>query len=253
MDNKSKTLIKGLRLLEYVAAQYNPASTAEIAKEIGLSRTTTYRLLSTLVSMGYIKRDQDGKYSLDIGINKLIKKRFNQLGLIEIANPVLQELRNETGETAVLAQLMGNEIMDIAKIESPRSVRIHAKIGTLIPAHCTATGKAILAFMPESDIKSLYPEKGLKACTENTIPDFPTLRKMLEIVREQGYAMEENEYEIGMKCIAAPVFCEENKVVAAIGIAGLTFRVNQEKTPKIVEIVLEKARRISENLESTSV
>ena len=253
MDNNSKTLIKGLTLLEYVASRKQHASTSEISKEIGLSRTTTYRLLSTLESEGYIQKDADGKYCLGLSVVKLQKRRSDKFGLIEAAKQPLQELSDQTGETAALAQLIGNEIMDIAKIESSHSVRIHARIGSLIPAHCTATGKAMLAFLSEKEIDLLYTSKNLSTCTENTISDIDTLKIELAEIRKQGYAIEENEYEIGMKCVAAPVFDENEEVVGAIGIAGLTFRVDDQKTPEIIKIVLEKAKLVTSNLRLSSL
>jgi IclR family KDG regulon transcriptional repressor len=253
VDNNSKTLIKGLKLLEFVASRKQPASTTEISKEIGLSRTTTYRLLSTLESEGYLQRDPGGRFSLGLAVAKLQEKRRDRLGLVETARLPLQALCDETGETAVLAQLMGNEIMDIAKIESPRSVRIHARIGSLIPAHCTATGKAILAYLPENKIQALYSAAALSTCTENSVRDLDTLIKNLAVIRGQGYAVEENEYEIGMKCIAAPIFSEDNEVIAAIGIAGLTFRIDERNTSEIVKAVVEQALTVSTSLKMSSL
>ena len=218
-----------------------------LAKRLGVAKSTAHRLASTLVAENLLEQDRaSGKYRLGLALFRLgtlVRRRMN---VSEVARPHLFSLREKTNETVHLAILDGTEIMYVYFLESTQAVRMRSDLGLRKPAHCTAEGQAILAFRP-SDVAAVV-RKGLAPRTPRTLTDPDELTKALEVVRQKGCAVEDEESEIGMRCIAAPIQNDAGEVVAAIGVGGPVSRLSKKALTAFMPHVIATAEAISARL-----
>jgi DNA-binding IclR family transcriptional regulator len=224
-----------------------------LSSNIGLPKGTTHRLLSSLSYFGYVRQDPKTRnYFLGLKLVELGQILLSQLDLRKEAEPFLRDLAERTKETIHLVILDRNEIVYIDKVETdqnPSGLKMASRIGLRNPAHSSAVGKMILANSSEDELQIFFKEKSLVRRTDNTITDPVQLREHLKTVRKQGYAVDDEENEKGIRCVAASIYNEIGKTVAAISITGPAFRV----TKKIIQETLKKevvetALKISERL-----
>ncbi|MEZ4671283.1 MAG: IclR family transcriptional regulator [Anaerolineae bacterium] len=253
--NYSGTVIKALDILDYLAEHRHPMSTQEIAKGCGMSRPTTYRLLTTLMSRGFIKDDGNYQYSLGLKFLSLSRLVLDELDLVEVARPFLHELCTISNETANLSILDNGELLYIGKEESlnhsgmPALVQLRSTVGTRLKPHSTAMGKAMMAYLPLEERETLLESSlPLKAYTVNTITDLDALRRELEQVRQHGYALDDREVDDGTRCIAAPIFDNTRQVVAAMSVAGPAYRVTRDTLNQLSREVVRIAHNLSHQL-----
>src|SRR5262249_5140511 len=190
-----------------------------LAKRLGVAKSTAHRLATTLVSEGLLEQDRaSGKYRLGLALFRLgtlVRRRMN---VSEVARPHLFSLRQPTNATGHLATLDGTDLMYVYFPESTQAVRMRSDLGLRKPAHCTAEGQAILAFRPPEVVRAVT-DKGLRARTPQTITDPDRFMKALDAVRQRGCAVDDEESEIGVRCIAAPIRNDAGEVVAAVRVA----------------------------------
>ncbi|HEY1543159.1 MAG TPA: IclR family transcriptional regulator [Xanthobacteraceae bacterium] len=219
-----------------------------LAKRLGVAKSTAHRLAATLVSENLLEQDRaTGKYRLGIALFRLgtlVRRRMN---VSEVARPFLFSLRQKTNETVHLAILDGTEIMYVYFLESTQAIRMRSDLGLRKPAHCTAEGQAILAFRPPDVVQAVI-SRGLHPRTAQTITDPDKLTKALDAVRQKGCAVEDEESEIGVRCIAAPVRNDAAEVVAAVGVAGPVSRLSKKALAAFIPHVIETAEAISASL-----
>ena len=243
-----QSVIRTFQILEYIAHS-GEAGITELSSELGQSKSATYRFLSTLRALGYVKQNsRNDKYKLTLKLLEISSKAAEQNDVIEAARPVIEELAADTGETIYLAVLERDAVVYVDKIDSAHLLRMFSHIGRSAPAHCTALGKALLAWMPDEHIDSLYGHGGLVAYTPNTIVDLAALKKALASVRRTGVAFDNEEYEKGLKCIATPVRDSSGEVVAAVSLAAASIRMPNTMMKQMAERLLEASRRISQLL-----
>ena len=235
----TQTVLKALDVLECLAASRAPLSAQDVAQRTGLSRTTAYRLLTTMTARGYVVADPDARFRLGIGLLRLGSVVLDRLELPEIAQPEMRELTCEVGETTFLGVIEGGEVLYLARVESPQPVRLYSVVGTRNPLHCTALGKAMLAFLPAPEREALVRARPLEARTPRTLTDPEVLLHHLEEVRRQGYAVDDVENEEGVRCVAAPIFGHDGRPVAAISVSAPAYRL----PPENVEALSRKVRR----------
>lgn len=244
----AQTLRRGLGVLEAVAGHPDGVALSELARELGASRSTVHRFLSTLADMGYVEQDPlGGRYRVGVRVLRLASGLFRGLPLRAAAHTELADLVLATGETAQVCVLDGLEVVYLDEIDSPHPLRMNTYVGMRLPAHSTAVGKAILAFLPDGERQSLVGW-GLRARTSRTITDSGELLADLTLVRELGYAVDNEEDMDGVRCIAAPVFDIRHAVVAAIGIGAPSHRLDLADVPRAAQRVVDAARRISTRL-----
>jgi DNA-binding IclR family transcriptional regulator len=219
-----------------------------LAKRLGVAKSTAHRLAATLVSEGLLEQDGvTGKYRLGIALFRLgtlVRRRMN---VSEEARPHLFSLRQTTNETVHLAILDGTDIMYVYFLESTQAIRMRSDVGVRKPAYCTAEGQAILAFQPAEVVERVVRD-GLSPRTPQTITDPLALKKVLDAVRLRGCAIEDEESELGMRCIAAPLRNDAGEVVAAIGLAGPVSRLSKKALATFIPYVIETAAAISARL-----
>lgn len=253
MENKTvkkgrlKTLDKALFLLEFLSISKKEISISEINKTLHLGLSTIHRILATFKARGYIIQNQKTmKYRLGIKLFELGYEVQNTNYLIETVKPYLKQLSQTTGETANLAILEGKEVVYIAKIESPEVLTTNIKVGTRLPANCTALGKALLAFISQKEFDNLYEDnKVLPSLTSNSIISLKELKKCLIKVKERGYAIDKEEYRIGVNCVSVPIKDKKGNVISAISLTGPASRFTLEKIEKCLSNLIRIPKEIS--------
>jgi len=251
--NLVQTIERTSLILDILGQSPQGISIRDLSEKIKLPKGTTHRLISSLAYFGYARQDSKTRnYFLGLKLVELGNLLLSQLDLRKEAEPLLRDLAERTKETVHMVFLDRDEIVYIDKVEldhNPGGLRMASRVGLRNPAHSCAVGKVLLSYLPEEELNRIIKEKGLVKRTENTMTDPSQLKEHLKSVRSQGYAIDDEENERGIRCIAAPIYNEAGKAVAAISISGPAFRV----TKKIVQETLKKevmetANKISERL-----
>jgi DNA-binding IclR family transcriptional regulator len=222
---------------------------SELAIQLGLDRSTTYRLLLSLEKCGLVEKDKKtGEYSLGLGVFEIGNTYLRQMDFIQASKPVMAELAAKVQETVHLAVLSGMEIVYVDKVDSPRALGVMSKIGQRGPLHSTALGKVLLAFQPEAESSRMIKQIKLKPFTANTISSRTKLMDELKKVRRQGYAFDFTESEQGVECIAAPIRNHLGDTVAALSISGPERKINTPREKEFVSSVVKAAALVSSKL-----
>jgi len=242
-----KALVKALRILECLGEDEAPSATlTQLSRRLHLHVSTVHRLMVNLVRQGFVETDPvTGGYRLSFRILRMGLKVLDRLDFRQVAQPLLRELNQKTQETIHLAILQGHHAISIDKIGSPQPVALDAKLGSVMPLYCTGVGKTLLAFQPEAVQGELLHALSLERHTPHTITSQAQLRKQLARVKEQGYAVDNEEAVPGLRCVAAPILDHEGRVVAAFSVAGPASRVTLERVPELARLVSETSREIS--------
>ncbi|MDC3415872.1 IclR family transcriptional regulator [Aquibacillus salsiterrae] len=249
MGESVQSVNRALTILEILRKQPNGLGVTEISNQLGIAKSTSHRLLSSLMQHGFVQKDtSSGNYRLGLALLHLGSEVSKSFDVRRVALPFLNQLVTETGETAHLAIYDQGEIVYIDKLESPASLRMYSQIGGRAPAHCTGLGKAILSFQVEKEIDWLIENKGLKQFTPTTLTSKEALMKALTEVKRAGVAFDEEEHEKGIRCAAAPIFNHNNEVVAGISVAGPTTRISKAELTKLANQVKDVARQISRQM-----
>ncbi len=231
-----------------ILANNNGFTLQEISQKTSIPKTTVFRILYTLKQEGVIEKKND-KYSIGFRVIKLGMVALSRMELRNIAIPFLYELSIKLGETSHLAVLSDRKSLIVEVCDSPHPVKISSRPGTLVSLNCSATGKVLLAFsIGAENIDEYFEDMKLEKRTENTITSISELKKEIQKILNQGYAVDNEEYYENVRCIAAPVQNAFNKTVAAIGITATTFRFKPEMTESASREVISIAREISKKL-----
>ncbi|MCY1390588.1 Transcriptional repressor IclR [compost metagenome] len=255
MAGEVQSLLRGLALCEALADyDGNGVGLTILAKKVGLTPSTTHRLLATLVDEGYVTRSQENNnYVLGhriIGVAASVRRRTAHIRVL--AHKHLESIAQETGETVNLVVLEENRSVYIDQADGAGAFRVSLRIGSTFPAHTSASAKAILAFQASDDqVASLFLDKDLRKLTKNTIIDLATFKAQLLQVKELGYAVEEEEVETGVSCVAAPVLLNGKTAVAALSVPGPTGRILMPSAERLGRIVSQHARSLSVELDAT--
>jgi DNA-binding IclR family transcriptional regulator len=222
---------------------------SDVSRALDLKKATTHRLLASLLRRGLVAQDPvTRRYRLGIKLWELGVLATSQVDWVDRVKPYLRELAEATGETTHLAILNDGQVLYVDKVESSRSLRMPSQVGRRLPVHCTGVGKALVAFLPPDVFAATVSTVGLPAFTPNTITELRALQAELARVRERGYAVDHEEIEEGLVCIAAPIRDHTRHVVAAVSAAGPASRLRPETIPGHAQVVVETASRISEAL-----
>lgn len=243
-----KPVFKALQVLVVLGDEPTPLTLTEICHRVRLPKTTVFRYLQTLATTGFVRHDREQDvYHLGPRLFELGRRAGRQLRIRDVAMPVMVELRDRFNETVNLGILEGMDVVYVEMVESRHALRMQATLGGRDPAYSTSLGKAILAFLPETERRQHLPAR-LTARTVQTIKTKAALAHALEEVRATGYAVDEQENEAGARCIGAPVFEYPGRVAAAISIAAPTTRLRHEMIPEVAAVVMESAALISRRL-----
>jgi IclR family KDG regulon transcriptional repressor len=252
-SNLVQTIERASSILDILGQSAHGISIRELSDKIGLPKGTTHRLLSSLSYFGYVRQDSKTRnYLLGLKLVELGQLLLGQLDLRKEAEPFLRDLAERTVETVHLVFLDRNEIVYIDKVETdqnPSGLKMASRVGLRNPAHSSAVGKVLLSHLSEEELKSFINEKGLPKRTDNTIVDPAQLKEHLKSVRAQGYAVDDEENEKGIRCVAAPIYNEVGRPVAAMSISGPAFRITKKLIQEsLKKEVMETALKISQRL-----
>jgi DNA-binding IclR family transcriptional regulator len=239
------SVANSLRLIKAFSEDQYEIGISELAKRLGLAKSTVHRLASTLLDQGMLEQNAgDGKYRLGLALFELGTLVRRQMDFTAEARPFLRTLMEKTGETVHLAILDHDSVLYIITHESKQALRMGSKVGTRVPVHSTAVGKTLLAFQPEEALTRIIA-LGLPASAPNTLVDEKALRRELALVRVKNYAVDDEESEVGLRSIAAPIRSYSGNVVAAISIAGPVHRMTRKMLLGWVRELVEAADAVS--------
>ncbi len=239
---------KVLRILEALDASPTGLQLREIAQQTNVNKSTAYRFVAHLETEGYLFRDDAGAYVVGPKLARLGAGIAYHATLRKISRPVVVALSSETKETVNLGVLDGYDVLYLEVIESPHSFRMASQPGMHRPLNCTALGKALLAFLSTEQREEILPMLTFERATPRTIPSLGRLRKELTRVVQQGYAMDDQETDLGARCVAAPILDESGTVAAAISVSGPITRISRDRIQAYALATKKAARTISAQL-----
>lgn len=251
VDYTVQSVSHALDILESFTKADDELGVTDLSRQLGLHKNNVFRLLATLEHRGYIEQNRDTEsYRLGAKTLQLGSIFLEQRECRRQARPVLENLMAATGETAVVAVLRTNKVIYMDSVETDRTVRVVSRVGAMLPAHCTAAGKTLLANLTSAYVERLYPETELAAAGPRTLRDRDALMDELKRVRERGYAVESEECDLEVKSIAAPVRDFSREVVASLGIIAPANRLTNEHIERegITAKILEAASVLSVKL-----
>ncbi len=238
------SITRAVKILELFDHDVPIIGISEMARKLGLQKSAVYRIVQTLVQNEILEKQGD-KYKLGFKLYKLGILAQCESELIACSLPHLERLSDATGETSNLVVLEGSMAMYVAQQTSDHLIRMFTKIGAKVTPHCCGAGKVLMSDMSINEIDEIIAQNGLPVYTKNTISDRETLLKELENVRNNGYAVDNEEREQGVVCIAVPIKDESGKIIASISVSWPKFRFNHEVTAEFVDMVKKEAMEIS--------
>ena len=243
------SILRASAILKCFAGEETHLRISELARRLGLDRSTTYRILLSLEKCGLVeKEDKTGEYTLGLAAFELGNAYLRRMDFIQISKPVMAELAQKVQETVHLAVLSDTEIFYVDKAESPRPLGVMSKIGQRGPLHCTALGKVLLAHQPEAEQMKIIRRIKLLPYTPKTITSRQKLLEELKAVQKQGYALDHREIEEDVECIGAPIRDHHGNVIAALSISGPQKKINTPGEKQFVSSVVEATALISSKL-----
>lgn len=244
-----KSLVKALNILEVLADEEPPYTLTELSRRLHLHVSTVHRLLVNLLRHGFVEEDTiSGGYQLSYGVLRMGLRVLDRLDFRRVAQPLLRDLNLRTKETVHMAILQETRGISIEKFDSPQPVGLDARLGGIMPLHCTGVGKTLLAYQGEGLLNQIAQPPGLARMTAHTITGLAQLRRELESIREQGYAIDQEEAVEGLSCVAGPVFNHTGQVVAAFSVAGPATRLTTARLSELAQLVRETSQQISYRL-----
>ena len=241
-----QSLERAFAILELFQNNKSELSLKEISVSLNLNKSTTFGLVNSLTTLGYLLQNEDNqKYSLGLKILSLTNAVKTNNILIRASRPYLEELSAKYRETVHSAQELNGSIVYLDKVEADTSIYINTQMGTKNYMHCTGVGKVLLAYKSPEEL-DMFLDQPLKPLTFNTITDPDDFKKEMAKIHENGYGGDDEEIEIGLSCVAVPVMKAENKPGFAISLAGPTVRMNEHKKRGVVDDLKNTAAKLSE-------
>ena len=246
----SKSLQKAMHILFHMGQHGPEMRIAEIASGLHLNKTTVYRLLNALERLDLVQKDPENeRYRLGLKLHELGTKAVRSRTLQTEARRYLMEMARACNEAVSLAVPGAGGVVCLERFDSPRTmISVRTPVGALFPAHCSAAGKAVLAYLGEEDVHAILLKNRLTRYTAHTHTQIAELKNDLRRVRQRGYALDEQELERGLTGVAAPVISQDARVIGAVGIAGPTQRFQGKDLAEKIELVRMTARKIAANL-----
>ncbi|HXS53422.1 MAG TPA: IclR family transcriptional regulator [Usitatibacter sp.] len=242
------SVANAIRLTKAFSEQEYEMGISALAMRLGLAKSTVHRLATTLVEYDMLEQNREtGKYRLGLAFFELGTLVRRKMDVTTEAQGEIHALADSSGETVQLAILDHLTVLYIRIRESRQAVRLSSGLGSRAPAHCTGVGKALLAFQSPEAVQ-LVVDNGLKRYTENTITDPEKLRAELALIRARGYAIDDEEIEVGLRCVAAPIRDHSARVVAAISVAAPVQRMSKKQVQATIPSVVAAAENISRRL-----
>ncbi|WP_148861393.1 IclR family transcriptional regulator [Marinobacter fonticola] len=240
---------KAIQVLEAVCDSAEPVRFTDLVTRLKLPKSTAHRLLTTLLEQGLVRYDRiEQRYSPGYRLLTLAQRTWAGMDIPRAAKDYMQRLLQQAGETVHLAVVDGNEIIYVDKLESPKTVRLYSAVGKRGPMYCTGVGKAILAYLSQERQDEVIAQTTFQRHTAHTLSDARALRQALADIRVRGCALDMEEHEEGIRCVAAPIFNFRGDVVASISVTSVASRMTNTRLQDLQPVVLDIARSISREL-----
>lgn len=240
----NSSIDRALSIIEFIVSREEDCSLTDIVQALAIPKTTTFRILETLTKREYIEWDESTeKYSVGLKTLELGFKGLRNNDLVETAAPYLQELSEITGETCFLGVLNESEVVYLYKKEGTNSIRTSAQLGSKRPSYCTGLGKAILSALSIEEVEKIINPREMKKITDNTITNFSQLHEELRDARIKGFAIDQEENELGVTCYSVPIFNYTGNVIGSISCAGPTKQINMQK-----DLIIDKIKFFGEQI-----
>jgi IclR family KDG regulon transcriptional repressor len=247
-DYNVRAVERALQILSSFDDQHPERGLSDIAQVVELHKATTHRIVTTLVNYGYLERAADGqKYRLGLQLMDLGFKAIRRMDLRREALPYMTQLAQQLEEACDLSIFDRGEVFYIEYVQGPHALTVAAEVGQRLPPYCTASGKLFLANLPPNELDVILTRPRV-SYTDKTITSTNKLRNQLIEIRKQGYAVDDEEYEIGIRAVSAAIRNQQGSVVASVSIPGPTGRMSVERLPKVVYALMEAARAISRRM-----
>jgi len=241
-----QSLGRAFAILEEIARHREGIGLSDLSKRVGLHNSTTFHLAKTMVSLGYIRQEKDSKrYRVGRPLFALAASALDEIEMVNLATPVLEDLSRATGESSHFSVRMGDTVVVIARTGGPGAFQLADRVGVVRPAHCTALGKAILASLQPDQLAHFLSRVKLKPSTEKSITEIPVLLREIDEIRRTGVAFDDGEFNLEVRCVAVPVKDFTGKTVGAIGISGPVWRLPNQVQQKQAKIVQAAAAHLS--------
>ncbi|MFD1943514.1 IclR family transcriptional regulator [Paradevosia shaoguanensis] len=244
----NKSLAKAVRVLKLFSAQEPRLPLAEISARLDMPKSTTHAILRSLVAEGLIEKIGGEAYALGTGILALSQSVRVNVEIRDRAAPHVRALADKAGESVYFTFLEGDRILYIYAVESSRRLIARTAVGDRMPMHCTGVGKAILAHLPEAEVRSILERMGMPRVTPNTITDLEALISELGEIRARGYSFDNGENETGNYCVGAPVFGADGRVIGGCSISGTDPEIIASRAPEIARMLIAACLDMSRNL-----
>lgn len=243
-----QSLGRAFGLLEAIAHVRRGIGLAELSKTVGLHNSTTFHLVKTMVALGYIRQDKDKRYRIGRALFTLAAGSLDEVELVSLATPVLEDLTEATGEIGHFAIRSGDSVVVVAKTSGSGAFQLTDRVGVMRPAHGTALGKVLLAALTEGQLDRFLQNHELAALTPKTITEPDLLRAEIQEVARNGVAYDDGEFNAEVRCVAVPIYDFTGQVVGALGISGPIWRLSIQAMHKKTGLVKDAARRLSAEL-----
>ena len=241
------SVVKAFHVIEFLVKEGEVELTL-LSKHLKFPKSTTHRILHTLESLGYVERSETNKYRASLKFLELGGQVADRIDFIEIAHPFMQRLAAQTGETVNLGILDGLEMICVDKIKSEHVLSLDQSVGSRQKAYCTGFGKAVLAFLSEQELAILLEGHTISPDNQKSVKSKIELETELTNTRSKGYSVDNEEGSAGIRCVGAPIFNHEQKVIAGISIAGPSLRIKMDHMTRLGKLVRETADDISRRL-----
>ena len=240
---------RAAQILDCFGFDHQELTVSEIGAKTHLHRSTAHRILMALEYNDLIQQNpENGKYRLGIKLFRLGHQAVSHLNLREICRPFLTRIMNETQETVHLAVLDEDQVLYLDKVEGPHALRMPSRVGRRIPTYCTSLGKAMLSCLDDHEVKNIFRNQVLRPYTVNTVKTLGQLLTDLRMIRKRGYSVDNEEIEIGLRCVGAPIKNYTGAMVGAISVAAPSARLSSQKIHTIGKLVMAAAEEISTKL-----
>lgn len=248
-DKGVQVIDRAFDILEILSVEKDGLGVTEIGNRLGLHKSTVHRILSAMAERGYIeKASGKGVYKLGLKLIEINSIYLNNVELKTEARPYLSELTAKMNQPTHLATLNGEDVVYIDKVEVVNSIRLYSQIGLRVPAHCSALGKSLLSGLSDAELEEKVNGISFTQYTQSTVDNKEELIKQVKQVRQRGWALDDEEHEAGVRCIASPVFDYRGKVIAAVSVSGPAAVISPDRDDEVASRVRETALKISKRL-----
>lgn len=244
-----RSVTKAIRLLDTLGERVGGFGVSELARMVEMDKSSVSRMLRTLEQAGYVEQDPiTQRYTLGLNLGVLGYKALRRMDLRTVSRPYLERLAEVSGECSHMAIMADNRAFYIDQVAPSRGVGIDAPIGTLAPLYCTALGKVLLAHQPDDMHEEIMNKLSFEPYTRRTIVSVDALREQLARIRIQGVAFDDEEFSVGIRCMAAPVFRYDGVICGAIGVSGPSPRVTDDRLSEWEPLHVEASKELSKRL-----